>query len=350
MATNAVFNAGDWPSSSKAQPLTSDDLRRFSSADLDPYTVELAKVLCERFRFSQLGQRNLSDTLSSLWGQNHLHENFEQGFGVHHPVHTIVKSSSGFTLAALTRALAEYFDEDFVVQFFMVLAIRSAVRHPSRPLEQQWRRLERVMSGVLVMSSFGVVLSTFEDVCSFAYSSNPDPEKVLTGLDQMSALVSHREEAASLSLGPEMVWLASAAQWLFSLRMCIWAADSRELYQSAGVHSFNEASLVLHVLNTSVSSRTTLTGWSSSSPTNCVISGGRVAFEGLFRSCFGNAFTDIDKDVFAAYISCTSSVIHHLLSSKPGSADFFLSHASAQEGHQTQGLADTIIAWFPEVR
>ena len=169
----------------KIRPLTVDGLRHYGSADVDPYTIQLAGQLTDRFHFSQQGQRNLSVAFDSLPAKDYADGNFEIGYGEHHILHTILKHDQGFKTAALVGALSEYFYEDAVVEFFMLLTSKAEVPGAWRSLEHQWKRVASVLYGVLSTSTLGILLSSVEEKLPTAQGS-VYLERLLAALDQLS--------------------------------------------------------------------------------------------------------------------------------------------------------------------
>ena len=344
----------DWSMFGKTRPLDLDDLRRFSSADLDPYTVQLGQRLCHRFTFSPHGHRNLSSALSALAEGQGFRGNFEIGFGSQHVVHTTLKSDSGFLLTAITAALAEYYHEDFVVDFFKLLARESNVPVELVPIELQWRRMVNVLYGVLATSPFGVLLANFENVCP-AGLQTASPETILDALDSMSKLTRHTGNPVELSVRADIVWIASAARWLYDLKIIIQSQALDEIYRSPGVQNPRDADLILRCSGPSARavavSQAGFDHIRSEARIGDVIRGGRVAFDNLFRSCFRDAFSDLDENLLAAYLSCAAHILQEsLLGTGTDSRTIFLAQTSTTPGLLEHGLIETITAWFPELQ
>lgn len=334
---------------SKVRPLTVEDLKRFSAADLDPHTVQVGQILCRDFHFSSQGQRSLSESFerlpANLWGQS----DFEIGFGTNHPIHTILKSDEGFNLAAVVGALTEYWTEDFVVEFFAQLSLRSDLPVGWRPLESQWRRMVSVLSGVLATSSFGTVLTSGESACLTGDHSNAEVQvqQVLDALDHLnkSKARSHLKLQAN---GEAAMWLAAASQWLYGRKAAI-VSQSRILC-ATGATDTTDAEVIIDLVEKTAEESMTYLSLSEKPITGRYVLGGRLTLDHFFRSCFGQAFTSISDDLLAAMILASSNIVTHRLDEvQPDWAYSILSQAS-DSGGQTVSLADTLTAWFPELR
>lgn len=334
---------------SRVRPLTTDDLRRFSAADLDPHTVQVGQILCKDFRFSSQGQRNLASAFDAL-PSNINQPGFECGFGNHHVVHTILKSDEGFQLCAVVGALGEYFSGGVIVEFFLQLTLKMGVPIDWQPLEHQWRRMVEVLCGVLASSPFGTVLSSVEDACLMDgdTSSDLDISRLLDNVLRLKG--SQAQPMKKLLAGTEAIWLAAISEWLFSLKPAIISGTGTLLYTSQASHGAEDADIVIVLLQPSPEERLKSLSLSERPLDDTVVLGGRVSFEHLFRSCFHQAFTNLSDDLIAALIYTASGLVKQRLNSeRPGWAFEILSQSNAS-GEQTVGLADTLTAWFPELR
>lgn len=337
----------------KIRPLTVDDLRRYSAADLDPHTIQVGQILCKDFHFSPQGQRNLAgafDSLpSNLWNQT----DFEIGYGTHHIIHSILKSDDGFTLAAIIGSLAEYFHEDIIVDFFLHLASQSGLPVAWRPLEHQWRRMVSVLYGVLATSSFGILLSTIEASCATVVEPHQkvSVENLLVSLRSLSEKCQSKGTAPKLQAAGELVWLAAATEWLFGLSVSVVSHASTVVYNSPITANAGEADVTIEAVQTQPATDIASLSLSEEQGASKSVLGGRVAFEHLFRVCFGKPFLDIPEDSLAACICSASIVVRHRLDAeKPDWARGFLSQQSASASVQSVGLAETLAAWFPELQ
>ena len=332
---------------SKIRPYSVDDLRRYSAADLDPHTIQVGQILCQNLSFSPKGQRNLSSAFESL-PQNTLgQDDFEIGFGSHHIIHSILKTDDGFNLAALVGALGEYFHEDVIVDFFSVLAKTSGLPVAWQPLEHQWRRMVGVLCGVLATSSLGMLLSSIEDAYPAAATGADglDVGRLVDALLQVNGSTQKSAGAVRLTLGEEFVWVVAVAQWLFELKVAVSFPGSESAQPQ------QDAAVIIDFAKSADQASFKKLSISDSATSPSLLLGGRVSFEHLFRSCFGEAFTRIGDDNLAALICCASTIVRHRLDQlQPDWADRILSQVSASSGTTSSSFLDTLTAWFPELR
>jgi hypothetical protein len=107
-----------------------------------------------------------------------------------------------------------------------------------------------VFYGVLAPSPFGVLLASFEKVC-LAGLQDASPETLLNALDSMSNLTRHRGKPVELCVGADCVWIASAARWLYDLKVIIQSQALEEIYRTPGVQSPQDADLILRLSGSS---------------------------------------------------------------------------------------------------
>lgn len=343
-----------WPSLQtkleSVQPPTIEDLQKYSTANLDPWTVQLGQVLCDRFQFAALGHRNLANVLNSLPGEHFKQSNFEVGFGSRHVLHVLLRSPEGSTLAAVTGVLGEYFHEDFVVDFFRVLTRLADVPIVLQPLEGQWKRMVKVLYGVLATSSFGQLVTSAEGIAA-NIGTDIDIQNVIRAMESMSTIAQKKEKSAIISCGSDIAFQTAIATWLFDLKYNVVAADgatratgnSTSNYDAEITFKLSETSAVLASPETDTSPRYHY-------PVDIFVVGGRVPFESIFKSTFGPSFTNIKNDVLATYLASSSQMMHdHLDTIGRGSEFSFLPHYRSSGSGHGFGFIDTMVGWFPEL-
>lgn len=333
------------------QPPTIEDLQRYSAANLDPWTIQLGQVLCDRFQFAPLGHRNLGSILSSLPEEQAGISLFEVGYGPQHVLHVLLRSSEGVCLAAMVGVLAEYFHEDFVIDFFSALANLSQVPLRLRPLETQWRRMVRVLYGVLATSNFGQVLKTAEDF-EINVGKSVDLHGTLRALETMSQAVQKKEKSVSVVCGADFPFLVAVSTWLFDLKY-VATAGEKTIHASPGLGSQSEADIVFKLSDagSNTASLTADTAPRYHYPVDMYVVGGRVPFERLFKLTFGTIFTSVKDDTISTYLGCAAKMMHDHLDSIGKSSEFaFLPHDIGLKSGPGFGFIETMVGWFPELR
>ena len=333
----------------KIRPLTIEDLKRYSAADLDPHTVQVGQLLCRDIHFSSSGQRNLANAFDALPTNLTNRPVFEIGFGQLHVIHSILKSDEGFRLASVVGALAEYFTGSVIVELFLQLANTSGLPIEWRPLEHQWKRMVQTLYGVMAVSSIGTVFSNIEDACQMShdFDAEVNVKQLLENFLQLNSLKNTGRR--KLRAGGEAIWLAAVAEWLFGLRTAIISGSGSPVYLSQSTRTEEEADVVIVLVRPGVDDHLQQLSLSEKVLGARPIRGGRVTYERLFRSCFGDAFTSISEDLLAALVYSASSLVRHRLDEERPDWEYDILSQSSLGSEKSVGLADTLTAWFPEL-
>lgn len=336
---------------SKTRPFTVEDLKRCSAADLDAHTIQVGQLLCKDIKFSNQGQRNLAAAFDSLPTNTRARVDFEVGFGTYHIIHTILRSDEGFTLAAIVGSLSEYFHQDVVVEFLLALCNKSRIPVAWRPLRHQWKGIVSALCGVLATSALGTLLTSIDAACqnSNHRGTSVDVAHLLSAFQALHD--ASKDEASHMKLRADRAfpWVAAIGQWLFGLKVAVVSEAGELLYSTGRIASKDEVDVQIEIGQDKQANEI---GSLAISDGPKEVLGGRVAFETLFRTCFGSAFTNIPEELLAAFICCASIIVQGRLSTeKPDWARGLLTQPSSSSGAgQGLGPADTLSAWFPELQ
>ena len=307
----------DWKSWSKTRPFTIEALSIFNSIDVDPLTALIGGAICSRFKYSSHGDQNIANAFSSL--QQPLgHPIFGLGYTPRHIVPLILRSDEGSSFLAICGVLCEYYKLDTVTAVFMRLVHKSDVPREMQPAKSQWRRLIKACAGVLATSPFGTVITQYAERCKATTSQNAvQIVDTLLSLNERKAIIVSED-------GP---FYAAVAEWLFGLKIAI------ETEKGHTGSANGEAQLTIR----------------SKIPELPVA--GRVHWDAVFRTCFGQAWKELDKDNLIAVIASSSGLTHTaLMAMGRDPRTFFLTHEVGVESLTGHGVNETIIAWFEELR
>ncbi len=307
----------DWISWSKTRPLTIDALLIFTGNDVDPFTALVGGALCQRFKLSSHGVQNISRAFGGLQ-ELHGHPVIGLGYTPRHVVNLLLKSDDGSCFLAICGALSEYYPPEIVTAFFMLLARRSDLPEDMAPAESQWTKLIAACAGVLATSPFGAIITKYAEVCQASISTNAAQilEWVLALNDRTSGTISG-----------DAPFLAALAEWLFGINVAIQTEKGQ---------------------NGTPNGQAQLTLKSTASE---LATGGRVHWDAVFRTCFGQAWRELNKESLTAVIACASGLTHEsLVSSGCDPRTFFLRHEVGIPHLDGFGVNETIIAWFEELR
>ena len=307
----------DWTSWSKTKPLNIEALTIFNAADVDPSTALVGCAICQRFNFSSQGVQNIARAFGGLHGVS-AHPSIALGYTSQHVVPLLLKSDDGSTFLAMCGALSEYYPLETVTAFFMLLAKDSGLPRTMQPAESQWTKLISICAGVLATSPFGTVITKYAENSQASISKAPAQI-----LEWVLALNDRKTDTIS---GDTPI-LAAMADWLFGIRFSI--QTEKDITGGAEIQT-----------------QLTLKATAAKLPT-----AGRVHWNNVFRTCFGQAWREMNKDTLTAVIACSSGIVHSsLLTSGKDPRTFFLRHEVGIGQLAGFGLNETIIAWFEELR
>ena len=305
----------DWSSWSKTRPFTIDALAVLNSNDVDPFTALVGCAICQRFKFSSHGIQNVARALGGLT-ELPSYKDIGLGYTERHVVPLLLKSDDGTTFLAICGALCEYYPIDTVVTFFVLLARKCELPRTMAPATSQWTRLISACAGVFATCPFPTVITKYAEHCEASISTSPAQI-----LEWMLAL----NDRATGTFSVDVPFIAAVAEWMFDIKVAI--------RTDRGETGASEAQLILKAT-------------SSDLPT-----AGRVHWNAVFRTCFGQAWKDLNKDTLVAVIACASGLTHNaLLSLGRDPRTFFLQHEVDIPNMAGFGVNETIISWFEELR
>jgi hypothetical protein len=310
----------DWGSWSKTRPYTIEALSRFNAIEVDPFTALLAGAISSQFRFSPHGDQNIGNAFAGLQTPQR-HPVIGLGYTEAHIVPVLLRSNEGSNFLAICGALAEYYPTDTIASVFVALAKRANVPREMTPSKSQWFCLIDTCAGVLSASPFGILLAQTSRVHEATISTHA--EEIADGLLMLNARTAG-------NLTGDAPFLSAIGQWLFDVRPIV------ETPRGRGPEDENKL-------------QPTVKG-QEADPMG-VPTAGRVQWDVVFRTCFGQAWLDLNKDTLAAIIGAASGMVHHYLTkSGRDPRTFFLQHEVGIKQMAGFGMNETIIAWFEELR
>lgn len=180
-------------------------LSRLSAANVDPYTVEVGKIVASDFQLSARGRNNVSDALAKLHSYRSLGDALWFVFGIRHIVRSIATTENGFTCLTLCGALAEFYHKNIAAEILFELAKSLKAPPQFTPSLMQWRALLRSCSGVFATSHFGALAEQYAKQNPYA-NANPHafmgfPKKPYDGYATPTAIAETLRGIASVSRG-----------------------------------------------------------------------------------------------------------------------------------------------------
>ena len=374
----------DWDAWRRAQnSFTTEQLQQFNAAGVDSYLIQIGELIGLHINIPPHGQRNLATAFSRLYQLEMAEGRMGIGFSDRHIARILALSDGGFTFLGILGCLSEYFVEDVVVAVIMKL-LRSltgdGLPDGCEPDDIQWKHLVHTCHGVLATSPFGVLITqNLQD--PNATASHASISQIVSGLVDMSTFLHDSTGKVSIDYaGADACWFAAVAEYVFDLRAWIQVSDESVPSQSSALDSTNAQciitsgnpsphnedsfglqSLSIALPNDNESSipsraapfqtRTKLGAVIEIPRVATPVTGGRVAWDNLFRSSFGRAFTEIEPSHIAEFTGGAASLLASTLQyDQTKSQEFFLPHASTVRGLSGYGLVETVTSWFPELR
>lgn len=341
----------DWLTfGNKSQAFTPSQLLEYNAAAIDPYLVQIAELLGQQIRIGPAGQRNLANAFGSLPQSEFFGEHIGIGYSSGHPARLLSSSDGGFIFLGVCAALLEYYSEDVTVGVIMDMLRIFDIPPNFAPSDVQWTTLVRLCNGVLSTSPFGLLITRSGSALPLE-GANANLRLIVDGLLGMSDIVRGTESNISLSVGVDVYWFAAIAEYLFGLSYHVEHEAGTTLAASLGV---DVAHAQVYLSTKSPSFRQDspdLRPLIDLYPNTIPVTGGRVGWEKLFRSCFGRAFTDIDKHLLTDCVSCLAGLVAASIEHTDADTKlFFLPQASTVPGLSGSGLVETLTGWFPELR
>ena len=212
-------------------------LAQYCAIGVDPYTVEVGRLVSNHFKLSVQGERNVSHGLNNLSVFGRGDDNLSFGFGENHIVRNPDLNKNGFVLTALCGVLMEYFDEDFAARVLgeLVKLQHVACPAPMTPPLRQWRAMVHACNGILATTRFGVVVENFVQLNSpnlkgIPQSTHASPQSIASVLHAIGMLSSGKAKQISVIGGQDGGWVAAIAEWLFDFKVVVQGQDGARLF------------------------------------------------------------------------------------------------------------------------
>ena len=268
---------------------TTETLQQFNCAGVDPYLIQVAQLVGSRFNIALQGQRNLANAFSSLPQTEFYRRRIGIGFSDRHIARILAESDGGFVFLGILGCLGDYFAEDVVVDVIMKIVgtlLGDSLPEGFEPSDFQWKRLVHLCQGVLATSPFGALV-TSNTAYQETVVNNINVLQIVTGLVKMSDIVGGSATPVKHKAAHPL-WFAQVAEYLFGLNVVVQAAASHPEGDAADVQ------FIIQPDEPPLDGKSIDLWPLSKAHQDCMtITGGRVPWERIFRSSFGQAFTDL---------------------------------------------------------
>ncbi|KAJ6258953.1 hypothetical protein Dda_5848 [Drechslerella dactyloides] len=222
--------------SSYTMQISVDGFSRMSAAGVDGLTLSVGQGLLGVFKLSELGERRVQTAVEKLTKRRAFHKGLVFGFGSRHLVRSVTKTAEGLSCVALCASMGEFYGRDTCASILREL-LNLAFHPPPHlsPSLRQWALMIEAFQGTLAVSDFGALCGKMYQ----AYRSCGMDERVSISRPQrgllmppagstkqiaqalvgLMKLTEGTMRAMTLTGGPDCVWFAVVAEWLFGLNV-----------------------------------------------------------------------------------------------------------------------------------
>ena len=367
---DSPWSAIDWDEfATRKISLTINTLARYASANVDVFTVQIGRLICDQFKIPAKGDRNLSDAFNNLPVYDS--QDWAFGFGLDH----IARGAWSWVIPGI---LLEYFDEKFSAQVFSELANNLATPQEMAPALYEWQRLMHACNGVLATNRFGVLVDDFvrlnpynhvtESHACAGTSAYPrthtSVQAVAKALELLARVSSGQLNQVQLMGTDDIGWVAAVAEWLFDMRIKIGSASGQSLYSNCAdkdvqvelVFDSDVREEALQQLQLKDNTYRLQDVWYEDRVNVQErhylppVLGGRVIWESLFRTVFQDAFMAVvhtEVTVLGTTVACAARVLQAITTGEAGvPSSLSTSSWLSGPGSYGTGLVQTMTNWF----
>ncbi|KFZ24729.1 hypothetical protein V502_00790 [Pseudogymnoascus sp. VKM F-4520 (FW-2644)] len=342
-------------------------LSRFSAANVDLYTLEVGRIVSQRFEISSLGRENVTNGLNGLVSYGILGDILWFGFGSRHVVRAMPSTSEGLMCLALCGVLSEYYNENISPEVLHELVRILKAPPQLTPSILQWKALIRSCAGVFAKTAFGTLVEEMIQYNPYAWYRTTEsrgtvatregfatPKSISEALHGIGSISRGEQKSITISGGNDVGWLAAVAIWLFDLRIRICNAEDVQLFSNCGEQE-PQVNIIFErrgspIGNTSSGEHQTSQGLQCLDRTYVF---GRIPWNSLFKGVFGKDFETIitgHPQTLATAIGSAARLLRGIVNAEDEVPKKLIScWQTYVHGSYGQGFLRNILEWFPEL-
>ena len=211
-------------------------MARHSRAGVDPYALQIGKVMCANFELVPAVQQLMNREISKLKKRGACENLLWFGFGIKDIIVDLAESEEGLSLVALCSSLLTAYDEPYSAEVLRELCRQANVPRQFTPALSQWRPLLSLCSGVLSASHYDLVQRGFRRVMNstdqVASARGSDPQSVARALVELAKVQHGATAFLTISGHADSSWLATFAEQILNLNIALIDGDSSILHRS----------------------------------------------------------------------------------------------------------------------
>lgn len=351
----------------------SGTLRKFTGAQVDPYTRYVAYTLFQELNVPVQGQRNINSALSNL--PIHVSiapdEKLSFGWGRSHVMHDRVVHEGSYEHLAVMIALGESFHENYGAQVLSELAKAAAGPDDTTPHFSQWKAALHACNGAFATTDFGLLVEEYIHLYPYPLVSarridDIFPPRVLAdALQALMRVTSGKEKEVTFTCSAIGAWIGAIAEWLCDLQITVYHANGEQLHKT---HPDREPQLTIvfvrepglqfsfdpHSQNAAGIADLSLVDHTYPAAVHATPFGGRVAWQSLLPRVFGRSFHILDHEEsksFGTMIGSAARMFEGLaLGQGHERTDLVSTKNQSNTASYGAGLVQTLGNWFPELR
>ncbi|KAF2192450.1 hypothetical protein K469DRAFT_745887 [Zopfia rhizophila CBS 207.26] len=300
----------DWVSLSKSTfTFGLDVLIRLSKVELDPATVAIGVITCDRFVITAESQKRIYDALYGLKSFSSYGKLMWFGFGIKPIIKDLADSEHGMACVGLCACMSISYDSFFAAGVLRELCKFCGTPPNFLPSIHQWKGLVDICAGSISNSKFPILLEgLFRCVLPNSKISLHKPtstEALAKAVGALADVTNGKLENITIAGGVDCIWLAAISEWLLSLDVEIRHGSGLAIYKSSRNDDYRLPAVTVVFISDNeqpihlskcyiVPSGNTF--WEAPSQEQHTFKGGRSEWNNILADAFGLCFSTLVEE------------------------------------------------------
>ena len=228
----------DWVSLSKSTfTFGLDVLVRLSKAELDPATMAIGLIACNRFVIKAEAQKRIYDALSNLKSFSSYGKLVWFGFGVKPIIKDLAETEHGMACVALCACMSISYDSFYVAEVLREFCKLREAPPDIIPSIHQWKVLVHICAGSVSNSKFPILLEGLIRLvlprAGVLFHQPTSREALAKAIGALVDVSNGMLANVTIAGGLDCIWLAAIAEWLLALNVEIRLGSGATVYRSS---------------------------------------------------------------------------------------------------------------------
>jgi len=207
----------DWVSLSKSTfSFGLDVLVRFSKAELDPATMAIGLIACNRFVIKAEAQKRIYDALSSLKSFSSYGKLVWFGFGIKSIIKVLAETEHGMACVALCACMSISYDSFYVAEVLRDFCKFREAPPDIIPSIHQWKVLVHICAGSVTDSKFPTLLEGLIRLvlprAGVLFHQPTSPEALTKAIGALVNVSNGMLANVTIAGGLDCIWLAAISE------------------------------------------------------------------------------------------------------------------------------------------